>query len=155
MTRLSCEVPFGWEHVREVRTRLADSLADQPAELRDAAVMVASELVENAIKYGNSLPNAPNATLELLVDDKRLQIVVRNGVSSAEHASEVEKLLQRIASAQEPSELYMERMERLLNDADAKGKLGFHRIGLEAGFVLTSSFEDGVLTITATRRISS
>lgn len=153
-SRFRYEIPIVWHFVRDVRQHLGESLADQSAALREAAVMVASELVENAIKYGDSVPNARHATIELFVNAEQVQIVVTNGLTSADRALEVAAALDRIADAPDPSVLYVERLQLLLENPNIKGKLGFLRIGLEAGFELESSFDDGVLTITATRGIS-
>lgn len=153
-SRFRYEIPIVWHFVREIRKHLGESLADQPAELREASVMVASELVENAIKYGDSVPGARIATIELFVDSEQVRIVVTNGISSADRALEVAAMLDRIADAPDPTVLYVERLQVLLENPNIKGKLGFLRIGLEAGFELASSYSDGILTITAIRGIS-
>ena len=41
-----------WPNVREIRERVGSALQECPPQLRSAAVMTSSELVENAIKYG-------------------------------------------------------------------------------------------------------
>jgi hypothetical protein len=42
-----------WPNVRKIRHEVGIALERCPAELRSAAMMTASELVENAIKYGD------------------------------------------------------------------------------------------------------
>jgi hypothetical protein len=147
-------IPIVWHYVREVRQRLGHALSEQPAELREAAVMVASELVENAIKYGESVPGAAEATIELFVDDDQIRIEVSNGLRERATAAEIEGMIRSISGAEQPGALYIQRLHELLEAPDARGKLGLYRIGLEGGFTLDCDYDDEILTITATRGIS-
>lgn len=152
-SRFKLTIPIVWQYVRDVRRGFGEALADQPAELRAAAVMVASELVENAIKYGESVPGAPSASIELFVSADQIRIEVTNGLRSAEVARELDAHLKRIAAATDRAALYVERLHELLDSPERSGKLGLHRIGLEAGFDLSCTYEEQKLTIVATRGI--
>ena len=56
--RIDIDIQPAWAAIRAVRSEVERGLADYPAEIRTAAAMTASELVENAVKYGESLPRA-------------------------------------------------------------------------------------------------
>ena len=149
--RFRLEIPIVWQFVRQVRRQLADALADQSEDLRDSAMMVASELVENAIKYGESVPGAPTATIELFVEPERVMIEVKNGLSSARDAQAVQEQIARLRAAEDPAALYVERLKELLESPDIRGRLGLCRIALEAGFDLSCTYDQQILTISASR----
>ncbi len=151
--RFRLEIPIVWQFVREVRQRLAEALADQSEELRDSAMMVASELVENAIKYGEAVPGATQATIELFIDSGRVTIEVKNGLTNPLDAQVVAEQIARLRAAEDPAALYVERLRELLESPDIRGKLGLCRIALEAGFDLSCTYDDQILTISASRGI--
>jgi hypothetical protein len=146
--------PDAWQYVQSARTRVREALADHPQERRDAAVMVASELVENAIKYGEGVPKASCATLKLEVTDSAICLEVSNGVRAIAAVREIESHINQIACAMDPGDLYVVRVLELLTNPDSKGKLGLCRIRHEGRFELHFRYEDEVLTVTATRRIA-
>jgi hypothetical protein len=141
-----------WPTVREVRQRVGAALADCPAQLRSAAVMTASELVENAIKYGETVPAASTVTLVLEVTPTLLSIRVVNGSTNAAGVAELERRVSELQSAEDKQALYLARLEHLLADADESGKLGIYRIGFEGGFDLRLEYMNDVVTVTATRK---
>ena len=147
-------IPIVWQYVRDVRARVRAVLASHPPELRDAAVMVASELVENAIKYGESVPKAPEAVIRVGVSDTEIRVEVSNGVRSTDIVRELRTHIEQITNASNRGDLYVARVEELLNSANTRGRLGLYRIGHEGGFELSCSYVDQVLTVTATRGIS-
>jgi hypothetical protein len=113
--------------------------------------MTASELVENAIKYGESVPGAPGVTFSMDVTAGRLSIRVVNGSTNLFGVAELERRVRDLAGAEDKQVLYFARLEQLLAHAEESGKLGVYRIGFEGGFDLALDYQNHVVTVTATR----
>jgi len=141
-----------WPNVREIRQRVGDALEDCPAPLRSAAMMTASELVENAIKYGESVPAARSVTFVLEATPTMLCIRVVNGSTNSLGVAELSRRVRELRSAEDRQALYLSRLEQLLADADDSGKLGIYRIGFEGGFDLDLNYMNDVVSVTATRK---
>lgn len=142
-----------WSEVQAVRDRVQSLLAELPEDVREATVMTASELVENAIKYGESVPAAPNATVSLDRDGDLIRVVVRNGAASEATVGELRHHVERLAAAPDRMALYVERLRELMTSGGGGSKLGLYRIGCEGGFDLRCDYADRVVTVTATRRV--
>ncbi len=142
-----------WSEVQDVRDKVEALLADLPPEAREATVMTASELVENAIKYGESVPAAPNATVSLHRDGDVVRVVVRNGAASEAGARDLLAHIERLSAADDRMALYLARLRELMTSPGGSSRLGIYRIGCEGGFDLAGDYTDRVITVTATRRI--
>jgi hypothetical protein len=140
-----------WPNVRKIRQQVAATLEACGQGLRSAAVMTAYELVENAIKYGESVPGAPTVTFALEATGRRLSIRVINGSTNTLGVAELERRVKDLASAPNKEALYLARLEQLLEHAEDSGKLGLYRIGFEGGFDLAFDYRNDVVTMTATR----
>ena len=140
-----------WPNVRKIRQQVGAALEACRQELRTAAMMTASELVENAIKYGESLPAAPSVTLSLEATAGQIFIRVVNGSTNLAGVAELERRVRDLATATNKQTLYLARLEQLLAHADDSGKLGIYRIGFEGGFDFALDYRNDVVTMTATR----
>lgn len=150
---LQMEIPSTWQFVRQIKRKVEEFLADYPESLRYSAGMVASELVGNAIKYGEKIPAA---TLDVSVDDHKIEIQVHNAVKSPEHLSQVQMRLEQMAQSENKADFYLKRLQELLMDAprNSGSQLGLYRIGYEGDFNLSHRYTDQILTIKATRGLS-
>jgi hypothetical protein len=140
-----------WPNVRKIRQQVGTTLEGCRPELRTAAVMTASELVENAIKYGESVPAAPSVTFLLEATPQRLAIRVVNGSTNALGVAELERRVKELSGTKNKEALYLARLEQLLAHSEDSGKLGLYRIGFEGGFDLALDYSNDVVTVTATR----
>lgn len=147
------EIPIAWHHVRDARKIVQEALGAHDKELRDAAVMTMSELVENAMKHGESVPRMPGATFTLTVDEDALRIEVANGIGSDESLSRLKACILAIAAAPDKEALYLERLREILESPSDGGRLGLFRIAFEGGFDLTCTNEDQVVTVSARRAL--
>jgi hypothetical protein len=141
-----------WPNVRRVRQEVGAALEVGPADLRSAAVMTASELVENAIKYGETVPAAKTVTFSLHAGAGLLQIRVANGSTNAAGVAELGRRVRELREAADKQALYLSRLEHLLAHQEESGKLGIYRIGFEGGFDLELAYAEDVVTVTATRK---
>lgn len=153
MAGASLELTFQpmWPNVRKIRQDVGLALEPFSPDLRGAAVMTASELVENAIKYGESVPAAPSVTFWLEAQPGRLRIRVANGSTNTAGVAELVRRVDELSRSTDKQALYLARLEELLNHADESGKLGVYRIGFEGGFDLECEYKNSVVTMTATR----
>ena len=142
-----------WSEVQDVRDKVESLLADLSPEAREATVMTASELVENAIKYGEGVPAAPHATVSLYREGDVVRVVVRNGAASESAARDLQAHVTRLASATDLTALYLDRLRELMTSPGGASRLGIYRIGCEGGFDLACDYADRVVTVTATRDI--
>jgi anti-sigma regulatory factor (Ser/Thr protein kinase) len=140
-----------WPNVRMIRQEVGNALEASAPGLRSAAVMTASELVENAIKYGESVDGAKTVTFSLEATLGRLCIRVVNGSTNSHGVAELGRRIEEVQTAPDKQALYLSRLEQLLAHADDSGKLGIYRIGFEGGFDLACEYANNVVTVTATR----
>jgi anti-sigma regulatory factor (Ser/Thr protein kinase) len=144
-----------WPTVRDIRQRVGSALQNCPAQLRSAAVMASSELVENAIKYGESVPGAKAATFVLEVTGESVSIRVVNGSTNAVGVAELQRRVQELRGTADKQALYHARLQELLADEEETGNLGIYRIGFEGGFELELDYTNQVVTVTATRNANA
>jgi hypothetical protein len=151
--KLSITLEPVWPTIRKIRQQIGDALATFPAGVRSAAMMTASELTENAIKYGESVPKAETISFRFEVYEQEIRIEVANGCTNLVAIQELLECVRQIANAPDKEALYFARVQRLLENQQETGKLGLYRIALEGKFVLYCSYDDEVVTVSATRNI--
>ena len=152
-TSVNVSLPHTWDHVRQIRGRVAEVLKEAESSLRTATVMVTSELVENAVKYGEAVPAAQQIRVALTVSETAIVIKVSNGSSDSSGVAALARRVDEIMSAPDRSVLYFTRLEELMSAPTEQGKLGLYRIAFEGEFDIQLTYHDQVVTMTATRRI--
>ena len=130
-----------WEEAERVRGESADFLAGHgfSGDLSFALSMVASELVENAVKYGDYQRRDSGISMELQVASTDVTIEVRNPIDqSSEHFRRLDYIIQWIRGFQNPFEAYVERLKAVSESALGKGEsgLGLVRVAYEAQAIL-------------------
>lgn len=146
-------LPLSWSWMSAVREMVNSGLMDRDETLREEITMVASELAENVVKYGEPVESAASGSLQLIIADNTVRVISTNGVRSPERAQHLARSLERIRNA-DPRALYLERMQELMaNPTQAESQLGLLRIAFEGQFTLTHVYEASVLTITAERNL--
>jgi hypothetical protein len=148
------DVPLSWTWIESVRTTVATQLADRDEDLRDASVMVASELAENVVKYGEPRPGTDSGQIQLNIDDQFVRVLSVNGVQAQQRVERLAVIFERLRTAPDPLQLYMQRLQELLaNPNQVETQTGFLRIVCEGQFALSHDYAGGVLTITAERKL--
>jgi anti-sigma regulatory factor (Ser/Thr protein kinase) len=151
--RLKVTLEPVWPTIRKIRQQLREALEGFPANVRDAAMMAASELTENAIKYGESVASSMTISFKFERYDEQIRIEVSNGCTNLTAVHELFECIEQIAEAPDKEALYFARVQRMLENPQESGKLGLHRIALEGQFTLYSRYENEVVTVAATRNI--
>jgi hypothetical protein len=151
-THCAIQVPLDWSALATVRRAITRCLEHCRADLRDAATMVACELAENVVEHGERHPSSEGGVLSIMADDHRITVSSVNAVASPQSVDKVSEVLSDIVRARDPHALYLERLKAILeNPEHADHHLGLYRVVCEARFDLKHSYQDGLLTISASR----
>lgn len=146
-------IPVIWHYTNEVR-QAVDRIMESYAEpLRQATKMVASELVENAIKYGRRTPELDRIRFILWLSEQDVIIEVINGIGDQAALATLEERLAAINESDNREELLLKRMQEIVDRPAQASQLGLYRIASEGGFHLEYSYNVSVLTVRATRKI--
>jgi hypothetical protein len=147
-------LPLSWGFIGRVRATVAEVLLCYSPDIRDAAVMVASELAENVIKYGEALDGDDGGYVSIVPGEDSITIKTVNGVSSPARAAAVMDRIAAIQASDDVGALYASRMQQmLLNPSDVESQVGLLRIAYEGNFRLSCSYEARVLVIAAERKL--
>ena len=147
--------PGQWELLERVRSEVRACLPPTAPAERDACVMAASELTENALKYGEPTPSCPRAEFRLSVQDRVVQIEIENGIAEGLHATRLRERVAKIEQTQDKLALYVERLQEIV-DSDERIKsagLGLYRVAAEGGFDLTCACFPRHVKLTARRKL--
>lgn len=143
-----------WEMVRKLRLQVDAELADYARELRSAASMTASELVENSIKYGEIVAGAPVIRFSMKVENGTISIQTINGCTDDAGVALLMSRVQETTHSANRAALYIARLEQLVENPSGSARLGVYRIALEGGFDLECTYENHVVTVTASRGVA-
>ena len=145
-----------WEKIDDARN-ITDQFLTQSgisAEKVQAATMVMSELIENAIKYGCYSLSEDKITAEIRIDESMITIEVLHPVEKGDyrHLKELDRGIQWIRSFQNPFEAYIEKMQEVSKKPlkDDESGLGLARIAYEGQSILDFFlYEDSQLSVSA------
>lgn len=151
--RLERTITPDWLEIREIRQLVCDELAYLAPDIQGAAAMASAELLENAIKHGASMPS-PLISYALVHSAREVRVETRNAVASNDVARALREKIGRIAKCGDREGAQVRRLEQMLVDCNARGKLGLLRVAFEAGFELRYSHSNEFVTITAARKPS-
>ena len=154
---LKLNIPPRWEENESVRVRTAGFLRSHgvDADTSNAISMVASELTENANKYGSySAPSAPQIEVEIALDPTSIVVEVRNpvGAANAANLERLDEMIQHIRGYQDPFEVYVERLREVSGQRldSAESGLGLVRVAFEGQSILDFYVNDNdILAVSA------
>jgi anti-sigma regulatory factor (Ser/Thr protein kinase) len=151
------QVRYQWESVHDVHDEISKLCRDKglkPLEA-NALTMAATELMENAVKYGRSLPNFQCIDFLLSQEDEEtILISVSNGTTANTHVQQALEYIKRLHEVGDSKKLYTERIMQLMNGPECKsGQLGLLRIAYEGSFSIDYKYENEILTIIARRHL--
>jgi len=150
--RLVYNVDVMWDTVKKIRQQVNDMLAEKSEEIRYASKMTASELIENAIKFGLTGGDQNGIEFELNLVAGTISVQVSNQIINHEDYQTLKTIIEQIRDCEDPQQLYVARlMELMENPKPAKAQLGLYRIAYEGQFKLDYALTGDMLTITATR----
>jgi len=148
------EIPLVWDSVGKIRLETGMLFSSFDAPVRDAAIMVASELTENIVKYGAPLDGEAVGFVSFEIQDDQFSITSHNAVSSDNNLDAVQTILEQIADSSDPRELSLSRLRELIEGkVTGPSQLGLLRVATDGGCALNHSYADTVLTIVAERKL--
>jgi hypothetical protein len=146
--------PLSAQWLERARTAVSEALQAESPELRAAALLAASELAENVIKFGRPTPDSADGALDVALVAGELRISSANG-ATPERFQHLAALIERITSSADRELLYLERLNAMLRAGagDSTG-IGLIRVAHEGKFSLSCRYDEPRLTIVATRRLA-
>ncbi|MCC6557293.1 MAG: hypothetical protein IT372_30445 [Polyangiaceae bacterium] len=160
--RLELPISQRWQNIDALHRTIAGStedLLDDP-RISQTLAMVASELIENAVKYGAwSRSRAAGVVVqrrETPTGDV-IEIEVTNPVHGAGDFLAVQSTLDWIASFPSPREAYISRIRQLAEDVEIEqSRLGLVRVAYEGGCQVRAELLEGdMLRVTAALPVTS
>ena len=137
-----------------MRQTVEDVLAEHSDDLREAAVMVGSELAENLVKYGKPFEGEDSGKIQIEERDGVVKITSENATSEQE-GSKVVDLVRTIAEAGDVQALYLGRLAEMAKaPSESASQLGLLRIAFEGGFKLDAEYDAPRLRVEARRRVN-
>ncbi|MCU0289940.1 MAG: PilZ domain-containing protein [Acidobacteria bacterium] len=152
--RIKVSIEPTWNIVLNINDRIDEIVPDAKIEIIDAMRMVSTELVENAVKYGEPVPGMTGIEYELIVDEDQISIRVDNGVVTSSNVKEVEKSIEKITRAKDRFKLYTARLAELMESPKlGESQLGLYRIAYEGNCDLAFKYENNILSVMAKIKI--
>jgi hypothetical protein len=151
---LDLAVSPAWRHVDRIRTAILNAVS---AILKDDerchdVGMVASELVENAIKFGDwERAEKPRLHVAVRGDSRGLSVEVRSPVDpSAENLARLREIIQALERAPTPAQAFRERLLAIAGEGSSgsQSRLGILRIASEAGGRVSAEVQGSELRVT-------
>ena len=133
MLHLDLAIPPDWGRIDQVREAVSHCVTAVYAnrDLRDALAMVASELLENAFKYGKS---GPDVKITVREHAGRVVVTVTNEVDAdTPHTEALEQRVAWVKNFGDPQQAYQAALERAYTDESDASGLGLARISYEGG----------------------
>lgn len=153
-TKVQIEIKPVWSVIGEVREKIQKGMEGYETKYIDSAVMTASELLENAIKYGVSNDQISNVSLNFEIDKNFVKISLKNGIGDNTKIENFIKTMSKIEKSENKKNLYLERLQEIMNDPSLEGsELGLFRIVSEGGFDVQYRIDDFSLEIMAKKKL--
>lgn len=151
---LTFSITPAWEVVKNIEDKIRNIFHTDDSEIFYSTIMTVSELIENAVKYGSASPTSKSININFVADAKNIIIIVSNPVEDEGRVNVVKTHIERINNSKDPQQLYIQRLQELLENPHSKNsQLGLYRIVYEGGFSLNYGYENNILTIKALRKL--
>jgi hypothetical protein len=123
--RFETSVEPEWAHIERVTARLAAFLEDHRVEPAPSILIVSTELLENAVKYGTTTV-AVGYALDV---GATIRVRVTNGFDpAAGHPSRLQAELGRLRAFDDPRHAFIARLQEIYEAEPREGGLGLARI---------------------------
>ncbi|WCL50454.1 hypothetical protein [Leptospira sp. GIMC2001] len=153
-TKLQIEIAPMWSIISEIKDKIRIAMAGLNQGEIDFAVMTASELLENAIKYGVANENISQVGFEFDLGTNKLMVKVKNGVNANDSVDDLIFMMKKIKNTDNARMLYIERLQEIMEDPAQSGShLGLYRIISEGGYDLDYNYSNQTLEMIATKKI--
>ena len=145
-----------WGNIETAREKTAEFLGSMEfsSDIKDAVIMIISELLENAIKYGKFTEKHEVITTSVSVTESSITIEVRSPVGDEDdlHFRRLDRIVQWVRGYQNPLEAYIEKIQEIALPpvSDSQSGLGIVRIAYEGQAVIDFYVnDDNIISISA------
>src|SRR4030067_508361 len=131
-----------WDEIEQMRNKYGDFMRSHtlPNDIIHAVIMVVSELIENAIKYGIFKRENDFVDISLTIEKKIIIIEVKNPIddSAIPYLRHLDSTIQWIRGYQDPFETYIIKLRQVSTKPqyDSESGLGLVRISYEGKSIL-------------------
>ena len=146
-----------WDRVASITDEIEDILKSKNIPFVSSAIIVVSELIENAVKYGERGPEKSKSKIQISVsvDENKIKIEASNFIYDPLNINNVIEHIEKIKECGDPSIPYIERLHQLLDASPSEPtRIGLYRIAYEGKFKIDYKFENNWLVIFAERSFS-
>lgn len=143
-----------WEQIDSIQDEVMNYILNENRERSDADAigMIASELLENAIKYG-SFRQSRDILLTIELENSSITVEVTNPIESdnEEHLKRLDERIQWIRGFQNPFEAYIRAITTISTQYHNRGEsgLGLVRIAYEGHAILDFYIDGSHLFVSA------
>lgn len=153
-SRFTMEIFPYWAVIFQIKKQISLNLKGYPKSFVDSAEITASELLENAIKYGGGPAADSKVGFEMEVSEFNAKIRVTNLIGSREHLQNFERIMNRIRSSENRKILYTQRLKEILeNPHTSRCELGLYRLALDPRYELNYVLDNEKLMLIAEARL--
>jgi len=150
-----------WENIETVRVKTESFLKSnkQHEDVIDAIIMNISELLENAIKYGNYSNDIKDITASVVISARDITVEVKSPVNDEEdaHFRRLDRIVQWVRGYQNPFEAYIEKIKEIARQPmdDSQSGLGIVRIAYEGQSIIDFFVNDSnIISVSAVYHLS-
>lgn len=152
----SLKIEPEWNIIKKIKEFINNEpdILSRGEDFREATLLTAIELVENALKYSDGEP-PQSVHFEFEIKAGVVEIVVRNASSDDANQTALSETLAKIKAAN-PFDLYVERLEQIRDNPDGHSRMGLVRIAYEGEYALElRRVEPNEIEICARRELAS
>jgi diguanylate cyclase (GGDEF)-like protein len=147
-----------WGKFEEFGKEIEKFLSPRHPDVIYGTKMVATELIENAIKYGNFQKSNQNIDLTISLTNDVITIKVSNWKhAGTDDIVKLQHIITLLQNKENKREIFTERLRNIFESSGNFGtsQLGLIRIVYEAQFDLTLEEDDERIFVTASRNLSA
>ena len=150
-----------WDNIEDVRVKAEYFLRTLNVndDVKDAVIMSISELLENAIKYGNFSDDKNEIIASISLSERDITVEVKSPVKDEDdlHFRRLDKIVQWVRGFQNPFEAYIEKIKEvsLQPISDNQSGLGIVRIAYEGQSIIDFFVnDDNIISVSAVYHLS-
>lgn len=150
-----------WDNIEAVRVQAESFLKSNRLndDVIDAIIMNISELLENAIKYGNFNNSISDILASIIISERDITVEVKSPVKDEDdlHFRRLDKIVQWVRGYQNPFEAYIEKIKEVALQpiSDSQSGLGITRIAYEGQSIIDFYVNDNnIISVSAVYHLS-
>lgn len=150
-----------WDNIEAVRVKAGNFLKSKKLneDVTDAVIMNISELLENAVKYGDYSGAVKEIIASISISERDITVEVKSPVKDEDdkHFRRLDKIVQWVRGYQNPFEAYIEKIKEIALQPvdDSQSGLGIVRIAYEGQSIIDFFVnENNIISVSAVYHLS-